>query len=86
MDLLRNAATASLVLEKMKEHKDVFDFSKMIRCAKSYSLTIRRNLGFLLDAIGVSSDALYEIATRNRRGFSNMHAKAKTFNAKWRLS
>jgi predicted transcriptional regulator of viral defense system len=83
--LRRNAATVSLVYEKLKEYREAFDFTKMINYAKVYNLTTQRNLGFLLDAIGVSTDALYEIASRNKRGFSNMHAKAKTFNAKWRL-
>jgi predicted transcriptional regulator of viral defense system len=83
--LRRNAATLSLIFEKLKEHKDAFDFSKMITYANAYTLTIQRNLGFLLDTIGVSTDALYEIARQKKAGFSNMHAKAKSFNAKWRL-
>jgi len=83
--LRRNAATISLVFEKLKEHKGAFDFSKMITYAKAYNLTTQRNLGFLLDAVGVSTDALYEIARKKNKGFSKMHAKAKTFNAKWRL-
>lgn len=85
LSLRRNAATTSLVFEKLREHKDAFDFTKMINYAKAYNLTIQRNLGFLLDAVGVSSDALYEIARKKRSGLSKMHAKAKTFNAKWRL-
>jgi predicted transcriptional regulator of viral defense system len=83
--LRRNVATLSLVFEKLKEHKDAFDFSKMISYAKTYTLTVQRNLGFLLDAISVSTDALYEIARQEKTGFSNMHAKAKSFSAKWRL-
>jgi hypothetical protein len=68
-----------------KEHKAAFDFSKMIEYAKAYNLTIQRNLGFLLDAVGVSTDALREITRKNMTGFSRMHGNAKTFNAKWRL-
>ncbi len=63
----------------------IFDFSKMIEYAKAYNLTIQRNLGFLLDAVGVSTDVLYEIAHTKMTGFSKMHGNAKTFNAKWRL-
>ena len=85
LSLRRNAATVSLVLEKLKEHKDAFDFSKMMGYAKAYNLTIQRNLGFLLDAIGISTDALYEIASKKKTGFSKMHGNAKKFNAKWRL-
>jgi predicted transcriptional regulator of viral defense system len=85
LSIRRNAATISLVFEKLKEHKAAFDFAKMIEYAKAYNLTIQRNLGFLLDAVGVSSDALYEIAHKNMTGFSKMHGNAKTFNAKWRL-
>ncbi len=85
LSLRRNAATVSMVFEKLKEHKDAFDFSKMIHYAKAYNLTVQRNLGFLLDAAGVSTDALYEITGKKKVGFSKMHAKAKVFNAKWRL-
>jgi predicted transcriptional regulator of viral defense system len=85
LSLRRNAATVSLVFEKFKEHKDAFDFSKMISYAQAYSLTIQRNLGFLLDTIDVSSDALCEIVRKNKIGFSKMTATSETFNAKWRL-
>jgi predicted transcriptional regulator of viral defense system len=85
LSLRRNAVTLSLVFEKLKEHKDAFDFSKMTDYAKTHNLTIQRNLGFLLDAVGVSTDNLYEIVRKKKTGFSKMHANAKTFNAKWRL-
>jgi predicted transcriptional regulator of viral defense system len=85
LSLRRNAATVSLVFEKLKEHKNAFDFSKMINYAKAYNLTTQRNLGFLLDAVGVSTDALHEIARKKMTGFSKMHRTARTFNAKWRL-
>jgi predicted transcriptional regulator of viral defense system len=83
--LRRNAATLSLVVEKLREYQSNFDFSKMIDFSKAYTITVQRNLGFLLDTIGVSSDVLYEIARSNRKGFSRMHPGAKSFNAKWRL-
>jgi predicted transcriptional regulator of viral defense system len=83
--LRRNAATLSLVVEKLREYQSKFDFAKMVEYGKAYNITVQRNLGFLLDSIGVSSDALYEGARGNRKGFSKMHPGAKTFNAKWRL-
>ncbi len=83
--LRKNAAALTLIIEKLKEHQNEFNFSKMVEYARKYNLTTLRNLGFLLDVIGVSSDALYEAANKNMRGFSKMHAQAKTFNAKWRL-
>jgi len=85
LSLKRNAATVSLVLEKLKEHKSKFDFAKMTEYAKAYNLTIQRNLGFLLDTVGASTDALYQTASKKKVGFSKMHRNAKTFNAKWRL-
>ncbi len=85
LSLRRNAATVSLVFEKLKEHKSAFDFSKMIDYAKTYNLTIQRNLGFLLDAVGASTDALYEVTRKKTGSWSKMHANAKAFNAKWRL-
>jgi predicted transcriptional regulator of viral defense system len=83
--LRRNAVTLSLVVEKLREYQGKYDFAKMIEFAKAYNITVQRNLGFLLDSLGVSSDALYEISRSNRKGFSKMHPGAKTFNAKWRL-
>lgn len=83
--LRRNAATLSLIVEKLREYQNKFDFTKMIEYAKAYNITVQRNLGFLLDSIGVFCDPLYEIARSNRKGFSKMHPGAKTFNAKWRL-
>jgi predicted transcriptional regulator of viral defense system len=83
--LRKNAAALSLILEKLREHKSDLNFSKMVDYAKAYNLTTIRTLGFLSDTIGVSSDALYETADKNMKGFSRMHAQAKTFNAKWRL-
>jgi predicted transcriptional regulator of viral defense system len=85
LSLKRNAATVSMVFEKLKEHKSAFDFAKMIDYAKAYNLTIQRNLGFLLDTIGASTDILYQIVRKDMTGFSKMHRNAKTFNAKWRL-
>ena len=83
--LRKNTAALSLIVEKLKEYKSDFNFSKMVDYAKTYNLATIRNLGFLFDTIGVSSDGLYELADKNMRGFSKMHAQAKTFNAKWRL-
>jgi hypothetical protein len=57
----------------------------MMEYAKAYNLAAQRNLGFLLDKIGVSTDVLYQTAGRKMAGFSRMHRNAKTFNAKWRL-
>ena len=83
--LRRNAATLRLVVEKLREYQSKFDFAKMVEFAKAYNITVQRNIGFLLDTIGVSSDALHEIARGNRKGFSKTYPGAKTFNAKWRL-
>ncbi len=83
--LRRNAATVSLVVEKLREYRDKFDFARMTKYAMAYSITVQRNLGFLLDAVGVSSDALYQAASDNRKGFTKMHPGAKTFNSRWRL-
>lgn len=83
--LRKNAAALSLIVEKLREYKHDFDFSKMTDYAKAYNITTVRKLGFLFDTIGVSSEALEEIARENKTGFSKIHAQAKTFNAKWRL-
>jgi predicted transcriptional regulator of viral defense system len=83
--LRRNEVTISMIVEKLREYQNKFDFAKMIGYSKEYNITVQRNLGFLLDTIGVSCEALHEMARSNRKGFSKMHPCAKTFNAKWRL-
>jgi predicted transcriptional regulator of viral defense system len=83
--LKRNVSSISLIYEKLREYKGAFDFTKMIVYAEAYNLTTQRILGFLLDSIGASTDALHEIVRKKKGSFSKMHAMAKTFNAKWRL-
>jgi len=76
--------TASLVFEKIRDHKNEIDFDKLQEYAFKYGVSIQRKAGFFLDQINVDSSKLLE-KTKLRKGFSKFTKESKTFNAKWRL-
>jgi len=73
-----------LILEKLKENKDGFDFGKLKKYGLRYSLSVKRRLGFLLDLVGVESDELL-FESKQRGGFSKLTKDSNKFNAKWRI-
>ena len=76
--------SASLVFEKLQEHKNDIDFQKIQEYALKYGITIQRKIGFLLDQLNINSDMLQE-KSKQHGGFSKFTKESKTFNAKWRL-
>jgi predicted transcriptional regulator of viral defense system len=82
--LHKDTYSLNLVWEKLTQHTDEFDFAKLQRYAIRCNLTLRRATGFLLDQLGVNSNALYD-AVKDRNGYSRLTSDAKNFNAKWRL-
>lgn len=73
-----------LVLEKLKDAKNLIDFKKLIQFTQRYSVTVKRRLGFLLDLIGVDSTKLQrEIKTKG--GYSKLTKNSNIFNSKWRI-
>ncbi len=76
--------TASLVFEKIKEHKSEIDFDKLQEYALKSNISIQRKIGLLLDQINIDSSKLFEKA-KIHKGFSRFTKESKTFNAKWRL-
>ncbi len=76
--------SASLVFEKIKNHKNEINFIKLENFALKYGATIRRKLGFLLDNININTDNLL-LSLKNQKGFSRFTKESKNFNAKWRL-
>ncbi len=81
----RTTHSVDLVLEKLGEYKNNFDWDKLNEFSRDQSVTVQRIVGFLLDKIGVNSDYLYELVKRSAGRSSYMTNDSKKFNAKWRL-
>jgi predicted transcriptional regulator of viral defense system len=74
----------SLVLEKLRDYEEEFDFEKLKAYSKKYSLGMVRKVGFLLDMIGVdTSDLLTDDVKKN--SYNKLTKDADQFSAKWRL-
>ncbi|MEI7890946.1 MAG: type IV toxin-antitoxin system AbiEi family antitoxin [bacterium] len=81
----KTAYSMDLVLEKLKDYKDNFDFEKLFEFSKKQTLTLKRILGFLLDRAGIDSEKIY-MQTKDSKGSSYMTADSKKlYDAKWRL-
>ncbi|RJQ32236.1 MAG: hypothetical protein C4562_04180 [Actinobacteria bacterium] len=80
----RSAYFVDLVLEKLKDFRDDFNFERLCEYSNKQSLTVKRVLGFLLDQLDIDSSYLYDLV-RNNASHSKITAKSNTFNAKWRL-
>ena len=76
---------ASLVIEKLREYQDQFDFKKLKEYSIRYSLGMVRKVGFLLDQIDVDTTDLFSQNQVKKNSFSKFSQDAKQFNAKWRL-
>lgn len=79
-----NRYYASLVWEKLKEHKRMIDFDIFKKYALNFNLDIMRQAGFFLDRLGIETDDLSR-AVSGRTGYSKMTKESKKFDAKWRL-
>jgi predicted transcriptional regulator of viral defense system len=80
----KSFTSASLVFEKMKEHKENLDFVKLQDYAQKTDITTRRKVGLLLDQLNVDTQKLYQGLGENK-GFSRFTQESKVFNAKWRI-
>ncbi|OGI16406.1 MAG: hypothetical protein A3J63_01840 [Candidatus Moranbacteria bacterium RIFCSPHIGHO2_02_FULL_40_12b] len=76
--------SASLVYEKIKEHKKEIDFSRLREYASKYGISIQRKIGLLLDQIGINADELL-LNSKTHKGYSRFTKESKIFNAKWRI-
>jgi len=83
--LYKTSYVFSLILEKLTNYKNDFDFEKMQNYALRYNITIQRKVGFLLDAIGANSQKLFNKARQDNKGYSRFSKNSKKFNSKWRL-
>jgi predicted transcriptional regulator of viral defense system len=77
--------TVSLVIEKLREYQDQFDFNKLKEYSIKYSLGMVRKTGFLLDQIGVDTSELFSQNQVKKNSFTKLTQDAEQFNAKWRL-
>jgi predicted transcriptional regulator of viral defense system len=77
-------SSASLVFEKMKNHKNIIDFDLLQSMASKFGVSLQRKFGFFLDQLEIDSSFLFEKVSREK-GFSKLTKDSKIFNAKWRL-
>ncbi len=80
----KNSYNISLIWEKLNEYKRDFDFKKLIEYTKRFNNTIVRQVGLLLDKLGVESEDLYQII-KGKNSYSMMTHDSNQFNSKWRL-
>ncbi|NQT67413.1 MAG: hypothetical protein HQ569_07555 [Actinobacteria bacterium] len=80
----KNSYNISLIWEKLTEHRSDFDFKKLIDYTKRFNDTIVRQVGFLLDRLGVETEDLYKIVN-GKKSYSKMTNDSKQFSSKWRL-
>ncbi len=76
--------SASLVFEKIRDHHLELDLNKLQTYAVRSGFTILRKIGFILDALNLNSEQVFNIIKGNR-GSSYFTADSKLFNAKWRI-
>jgi len=79
----KSFTSASLVFEKLREHRESLDFDKLQDYAQRSGITIKRKIGFLLDLLNVDTHKLYQSLGANK-GVSRFTQESKAFSAKWR--
>ena len=87
LDILYYRATdyaVSLVLEKLMDYAEQFDFAKLKVYSARYSLGMVRKVGFLLDHLGIDTTDLWR-ADVKKNSYTKLTQDAHQFNAKWRL-
>jgi predicted transcriptional regulator of viral defense system len=84
LNFKRNEYYIDLVVEKLKEYKDNFDFARLNKFVSKYPKTIQRITGFLFDKLSIDSSFIYNLIKKDT-GCSYMTKNSKNFNAKWRL-
>jgi len=76
--------SASLVYEKLKNHKNEINFEKLENFALKFGASVQRKLGFLLDQIDVDTSKIL-LNVKKQKGVSHFTKESKIFNAKWRI-
>lgn len=87
LDLLhfdRSVYSIDLVLKRLEQHQDMFNWKRLDQYSKGQSITVQRIAGFLLEKSGLDTAYIYNLV-KNKKGCSYMTKDSKNFNAKWRL-
>lgn len=84
LNLRRTIHCVDLVLEKIMQHKDEFNWQRLVQYCQKQSITTTRVIGFLLDKAGIDSTEVYNLV-RDKKGASYLSKDSTNFNAKWRL-
>jgi predicted transcriptional regulator of viral defense system len=80
----KDAYTIDLVLEKIRETRDVINSGKLNEYAALYSISTKRRLGYLMDICHLDSDSLHKQVLK-AAGYAKLTKDSKQFNAKWRI-
>ena len=80
----RSIHSLDLILEKLREHKDNFNFEKLIKFTGGQSTVVQKILGFLFDKAKLDSNSIYELV-KHKKGASSMTKDSDIFSAKWNL-
>lgn len=81
----RTVHSIDLVLEKIREYGNNFDWERLNELSRNQSATVQRILGFLLDKAGIDSEYLRKLIEKSKGRSSYMTNDSDLFNAKWRL-
>ena len=79
-----SAYHVSLIWEKLKEHKEDFDFGILQQYAIKFGIDMSRKIGFLLDKLDVQTDNLLK-AIKGKTSYAKFTKDSHVFNSKWRL-
>lgn len=77
-------SSASLVFEKLRDHRQALDLDKLQSYVVRSGITMQRKFGFMLDTLKLDSAKVYQ-AVKENRGTAHFTHDARIFNAKWRL-
>lgn len=81
----RNLYSTDLVLEKLREYQHIIEFQRLVDYGLKANLTTRRILGFLMDLVGLDSNALLASVAEGQSVSSISKSDNNTYNHKWKL-
>jgi predicted transcriptional regulator of viral defense system len=80
----RSQYSVDLVIEKLLEHKNDLDMTRLNEYLSKFSTTTIKIFGLVFDLLGINSDILYRLV-KSKQGAHWMLPGDNKFNAKWRL-
>ena len=79
-----SAYYSSLVWEKLRGHKDDFDFGLMKEYVKKFGIGLIRQIGFFLDRLAIDTEDLHKLV-KGKSSYNRMSRDSNKFNSRWRL-